>query len=68
MPAAQIFYVCKQIVSVLNITTCIVLVDFVVVTEGGITKRSKRGKILREEEKSKEIMDRINKITVSGVL
>ena len=47
---------------------CIVLVDFVVVTEGDITKRSKRGKILREEKKSKEIMDRINKVTASDVL
>ena len=44
------------------------LVDFDVMTEGGITKRNKRGKILREENKSKEIMDRINKVTVSGVL
>ena len=47
---------------------CIVLVDFVVVAEGDITKRSKRGKILREEKKSKEIMDRINKVTASDVL
>ena len=47
---------------------CIVLMDFVVLTEGDITKRSKRGKILREEKKSKEIMDRINIVTVSGVL
>ena len=41
MPAAQIFYVCKQIVNVLNITTCIVLVDFVVLTEEYITNEAK---------------------------
>ena len=45
------------------------LVHFVVVTKGGITKRSKRGnrgKILKKERRSKQIMDRINKVGVSG--
>ena len=44
-------------------------VDFVVVTEGGITKRSKRGerdKIVRKETRSKQMMDSTYIVGVSG--